>query len=134
MNLNNVPNYYFEFGCDFNIFLQALTAKSKANHKELFKVAELQLYKGRGERMTRPEFDELYDEYAQIQVNGHSGEGGSFFEKGGSFFELMITFPKRKVFCQVDSEFVLYNSFCLEDFDEMKAIINKCFEITVKNS
>lgn len=127
MNPNNVPNYYFEFGCDFRIFLQSLDASSKANHKELFKVAELQLCKGHGECMTRPEFDELYDEYAQIQINGHSHEGDSFFE-------LMITFPKRKVFCQADGEFTLYNSYCLEDFDEMKAIINKCFELTVKNS
>lgn len=126
MNLNSVPNYYFEFGCDFNIFLQALDAKSKTKN-ELFKVAELQLCKGHGECMTRPEFDELYDEYAQIQVNGRSGESDSFFE-------LMITFPKRKDFCQAGYKFVLYNSYCLEDFDEMKTIINKCFKLTVKNS
>lgn len=130
MNPNNVPNYYFEFGCDFRIFLQSLDASRKPSRKNLFKVSELMLNTGHyGETMSWQQFNELYDEYAQIQINGKTNQDNS-----DCWFEMMVTFPRRKAFSYAFRGFSLYSTHFIEDFDEMTAIINKCFELTVKNS
>lgn len=117
-------NNYFEFGCDFNIFLQSLDARSKTK-KEQFKIAETWLCTGHGWPMTESEFERLYGEYAQVQINSYDD---------GKQYELMITFPKLALKQgETSDDFLYYASFNIEDYDEMKAIVNKCFELTVKN-
>lgn len=115
-------NNYFEFGCDFSIFLQAIDIRACATP---FKVAETWLCTGHGWPMTESEFERLYGEYAQVQINSYDN---------GEQYELMITFPKLALKQgETPDDFLYYASFNVDSYDEMKTIVNKCFELTVKN-